>query len=149
MRTFKLVAAASLACLSLSFTGCAETRNEFEIKGTVTINGEPIENGMINFVATDGVAQTAGGTITNGKYVAHVPPGPKTVLVLGNKVAGEEPLYAGVKDSPTRPILKTVTPVKYNAATGSDLKAEIKGNEEALDFALQGAAPSAAELRAR
>lgn len=146
MKNLKTIASLALASLCLTFTGCQETRNEFEVKGTVTINGKPIENGVITFVAADGVAQTAGGTITNGQYTAHVPPGPKTVLVLGNEVAGEEPLYKGVKDSPTRPIIKTITPVKYNSPAGSPLKADISGNAETLNFELEGPAPKPAEL---
>ena len=149
MWNIKKLTALSLTCFSLTLTGCGESRNEHEIKGNVTINGKPIQNGVISFVPADGAAQTAGGTIIDGSYVAHVPPGAKTVTVLGNEETGEEPLYQGVPDSPTRKTYKTVTPVIYNTASTSPLKIEITGAKEGVDFALEGKAPSAAELQAR
>ena len=149
MRTFKNLAVLGLASVSLAFAGCGETRNEFEIKGTVTINGAPIQNGTISFVAADGIAQTSGGQITDGAYQAMVPPGPKIVEVLGNEVAGEEPLYKGVPNSPTRKVLKTVTPTIYGAASTSTLKTTITGNSGDVNFNLEGKPPTAAELKAR
>ncbi|WP_153556630.1 hypothetical protein [Roseimaritima sediminicola] len=127
-------------------TGCGDTRNELTVSGTVTVNGEPIENGTISFVAADGVAATGGGVIKDGSYTAFVAPGRKKVVVLGNKAVGEEPLYQGVPDSPTQTTYQTITPTKYNAAHLTPLTAEISENQEGLDFELTGDPPSAQEL---
>ncbi|XZE45771.1 hypothetical protein SH467x_001024 [Pirellulaceae bacterium SH467] len=122
-------------------SGCGSRNPELTISGHVTINGEPIEGGSITFVAEDGVAATGGGTIQNGKYTAIVMPGRKKVLVLGNKLVGEEPEYQGVPDSPMRQVFKTVTPETYNAAHLTPLTATIDKSEENLDFALTGDPP--------
>lgn len=123
------------------FPGCGSSNPELTISGNVTINGEPVEGGSITFVAEDGAAATGGGTIQNGKYTAIVMPGRKKVLVLGNKLVGEEPEYQGVPDSPMRQVFKTVTPEKYNAAHLTPLTATIEKAEENLDFALTGDPP--------
>lgn len=127
--------------LLVFFSGCGSPNPELTISGHVTINGEPIEGGSITFVAEDGVAATGGGTIQNGRYTAIVMPGRKKVLVLGNKLVGEEPEYQGVPDSPMRQVFKTVTPENYNAAHLTPLTATIEKAEENLDFALTGEPP--------
>ena len=92
-----------LSLLLMTFVaGCGESSNEVEVSGKITIDGEPVPRGSISFVSADGEAPAGGGVIQDGTYTAKVPPGEKVVLVLGNKLVGEEPLYEGVPDSPTR-----------------------------------------------
>jgi len=128
------------ACLSLLVLvvagGCSETSDEAQVSGQVTIDGEPIGQGTISFVAADGATPTGGGVIKDGSYTASVPPGEKVVLVLGNKVVGEEPLYEDVPDSPTREAYETITPEAYNAKELTPLKASITGDQEGLNFEL-------------
>lgn len=143
MSFFQKLAVVGLGWVSIALSGCAEKTTEVQVTGAVSINGNPIPNGMISFVDKAGTAPTGGGVIQDGKYTAFIEPGPKTVLVLGNEVAGEEPLYQGVADSPMRPIYRTLTPAKYNAAHLSDLTADITGPQDGLNFELTGNAPKA------
>lgn len=126
------------ALMLVSAQGCGggEAVHEVEVTGKITIDGEPIDQGSISFVAADGVARTGGGVIKDGKYIARVAPGEKKVMVLGNKVVGTEPLYKGVPDSPTREKLETVTPPAYNAAHQTPLTATITDQPQSIDFEL-------------
>jgi hypothetical protein len=72
----------------LSFSGCGNQQKLVEITGTVTINGESIDKGVIQLVPVNGVGQEGGGTIHEGKFTAKVPPGEKIVRVDGAKVTG-------------------------------------------------------------
>jgi len=130
-------AAALLGALALAAGGCADDgKNEVEVSGSVSIDGRPIPQGMITFLAEDGQTPTGGGPIKDGKYTAKVPPGKKKVMVLGNEIVGTEPSLKGVPDSAPRDVLKTLTPLEYNAAHVTPLRADITGSQEGLDFEL-------------
>ena len=117
-------------------SGCGEKKNEVQVSGKVTIDGEPIENGVITFIAADGVTPPGGGAIKDGTYTAMVPPGEKIVTVMGNKLVGQEPEYADMPDSPMRDKYETVTPAEYGAKHVTPLKATIGEAQEGLDFDL-------------
>ncbi len=120
----------------VALSGCGEKSSNVQITGKISIDGEPIPKGTISFVAADGETPTGGGVIKDGTYTALVPPGEKVVLVLGNKVVGQEPLYEDVADSPMRDSYEKVTPDAYNAAHLTPLKATITESQEGLDFEL-------------
>lgn len=120
----------------VAFSGCGEESSNVQVTGNISIDGEPIPKGTITFVSADGETPTGGGVIKDGTYTAFVPPGEKVVMVLGNKVVGQEPLYEGVSDSPMRDSYEKVTPDAYNAAHLTPLKATITESQEGLDFEL-------------
>lgn len=130
------LAVSALALVSVVGCSGGEAVHEVEVTGSVTIDGQPIDQGAISFVAVDGVARTGGGIIKDGKYVARVAPGEKKVMVLGNKLVGTEPLYKGVPDSPTREKYEMVTPPAYNAAHQTPLTATITDGPQSIDFEL-------------
>jgi hypothetical protein len=51
------------------------------VTGTVTLDGRPLESGLIRFVPTDGQTATADATIANGQFTATVPVGEKRVSI--------------------------------------------------------------------
>ena len=116
--------------------GCAEKGSEVTVSGKVTIDGEPIPTGTVTFVAAEGDTPTGGGVIKDGAYTARVPPGEKIVLVLGNRLVGQEPEYKDMPDSPMRDKYEMITPEAYNAKHLTPLKASITGPQEGLDFEL-------------
>lgn len=79
-----LCCAAALAFL----TGCGGGKKEVEIKGAATLDGEPIDLGIVQF--TNGTAE-GGGNVQEGSYSAKVPPGELTVRVRGYRYTGPEP----------------------------------------------------------
>lgn len=120
----------------LVLSGCGEAETDVTVSGKVTVDGAPIPTGAINFVDPAGIIPTGGGVIADGSYTAKVQPGEKVVMVLGNKLIGQEPLYEGVADSPMRDKYEMITPEAYNAAHLSPLKATITDSQEGLDFDL-------------
>jgi hypothetical protein len=72
-------ALAGLALLT-GLTGCGGSSSG--ISGSVTYEGQPVENGNITFNPADGKGPQAGGTITDGQYkIDHVTPGRKVVKI--------------------------------------------------------------------
>ena len=128
---------ATVVLLAL-IAGCSSSSREgmVEVAGAVTLDGEPIPNGTITFLSADGTTPAGGGKIQDGSYRATVPPGEKIILVLGNRVVGQEPVYEGVADSPMRDKIETITPGAYNAKQATPLKATIEDAQEDLDFDL-------------
>ncbi len=121
---------------TLTTFGCAEKKDEVTVSGKITIDGEPIPLGTVTFVATDGGTPTGGGAIKDGEYTASVPLGEKTVLVIGNRPAGQEPEYQDVPDSPMRDKYEMITPEAYNAKHLTPLKASIRESKNGLNFEL-------------
>src|SRR5262245_13602942 len=78
--------AVSLGCLTavlLGLLGCGDPQKA-EVSGTVQLDGQPIEEGSIQFIPVEGTTgPSAGGTITNGQY--HIPRD-KGVTVGKNRV---------------------------------------------------------------
>jgi hypothetical protein len=62
-----------LSLLLLLIAGCESADGRREISGTVTLKGEPLDDGWIEFLpqnnSTDQLVTKSGATITNGKYV--------------------------------------------------------------------------------
>jgi hypothetical protein len=69
-------------CLPLA-VGCGDAT---VISGTVTYEGQLVDNGAITFLPVDGRGPSAGGPIVKGNYrVAGLKPGQKTVQIVGVK----------------------------------------------------------------
>jgi hypothetical protein len=127
-------ALALLFVASLAGCGDSDGAEKHTISGTVTLDGEPVENGTITFVPADGVGPTAGAPIENGQYTAEVPPGSKKVEIRAAKVVGQRKLY-DTPDSPTGDVVEELIPEKYNAKT--TLTADVQGEDTDRNFSLQ------------
>ncbi|TWT31981.1 hypothetical protein [Blastopirellula retiformator] len=130
---------AALILLSgvFSLVGCSSgtKTGEVQIEGAMTIDGVPIPNGSMSFVSVDKSTPTGGGVIKDGRYTAFTMPGEKKVLVVGNKVVGQEKLY-DTPDSPTRDKYESIVPARYNALQTTPLTVTIDGPQQDLDFDL-------------
>lgn len=121
------------------------------VEGTVSFNGEPVDDGGINFVPADGKGTKAGAEIKGGKYT--VPsergpaPGKYKVEVYWNKKTGKTVTDAadtGAKTSET----KQVIPEQFNAKT--TLTADLKGGDNpGVNFELKGTAARGGNKGAR
>ncbi len=122
-----------LACL-LAFAGCSGSDGRQEISGTVTLDGEPLESGLINFRPAKGTkANSSGGTITEGRFqlpaAKGLMPGEYIVRVQSFKKSGRK-----VND-PQMGEIDELLPVRFNEMGA--LKATISdGSENQLEFAL-------------
>ncbi|PQO35287.1 hypothetical protein C5Y96_09640 [Blastopirellula marina] len=132
-----LVVLPVLGSLSLVLGCGGPASTAVPISGTVSVEGQPVEGGLITFLSVDDTAPAAGAPIKNGTYSAEVEPGEKKVMVLGTKVVGEEYILKGVPDSGTRQKLETITHPNYNAKHLTPLTATVSGPSEEMNFDLK------------
>jgi hypothetical protein len=110
------------------FAGCSTEAVKGTVEGTVTLNSQPLEHGLIRFVPIDGKLQPADATITAGKYTATIPVGDVRVEITSPKVVGQTKMYP-TPDSPTVDKIEELLPPKYNVQ--SELKMSVpKGKTE-------------------
>ena len=108
------------------------------VKGTVTLDGQPLADGRISLAPTDNVGSTVGGAIKNGKFEVRIQPGPKSVEITSEKITGKQKAYPDDPKSPEFDIKEQILPAKYNSAT--ELKADVKaGGPTEVSFTLESA----------
>jgi hypothetical protein len=110
--------------------GCGNNRPVmYQVTGSVTFDGRPVENGEIIFVSAEGAAPDA-GRIDGGIYDLLVKPGKKRVEIRASR-----PVVGG-KPNPMGPVYKDYIPEKFNAR--STLVADIEPNDaNHFDFELK------------
>ena len=131
---------ACLLCLCCVF-GC-QSDSLLSVSGTVTFDGEIVQDGAIVFMPADGNGVSAGGAIVEGKYTAQVSPGTMMVQIYGNReptaaeAAKANPIGGGTMGgmSGSGPQKVQFIPGKFNSAT--TLRTDIQKTEKALDFVL-------------
>ncbi len=104
------------------------------VSGKVTLDGQDVAEGAIDFMPADGKSPTASGIIKNGRYEATVPVGSYRVVIKSPKVVGKKPRYK-TPDSPMDDIIEERIPKKFNSE--SKLVREIDGKTTEVDFELK------------
>ena len=125
-----------LTMLALA-TGCGKGPATVAVTGKVTLDGQPLASGTINFVPSDGATASAAGQITEGAYSVEMPPGKKRVQVSAMKVVGKRQGYRGDPKSPVVDDVREIIPPEYNAS--STLTAEVDAGRRKHDFELKTA----------
>ena len=130
-------ACAGLACVFLS--GCSDS-NRAEVYGVVTLDGKPVEQGVINFFPTgDNKGPSAGSTIEGGRYEIA---SEKGVVVGANRVSISSVQATGRKiqsvDAVHEERLEAVPP-QYNSQ--SSLTHDVQPGTNELNFELTGRVP--------
>lgn len=115
--------------------GCSEPSNMGKVSGTVSVDGQPVENGSISFISVDGMSPTAGGTIVDGKYTSEAPLSEARVEIRVPKIVGKKKLY-DTPDSPVQDIMTELLPRKYNEETELRFTAERGNNEKNWELSL-------------
>jgi hypothetical protein len=113
--------------------GCTSKPAKGSVEGVVTLDGKPLEEGLIRFVPTDGATPSADATIFHGKFSATVPPGEKKVTISASKVVGNRKAY-DTPDSPTVDIVEELLPRRYNA--DSNLSLTVTSGVQSAEFKL-------------
>jgi hypothetical protein len=103
------------------------------VSGTVTLDGDPLEDASIAFKPKDGVGPSSGAQVVDGKYTTAVPLGEMRVEISASKEVGTVKAY-NTPDSPTRPIFKDLIPKIYNI--DSTLSVTVKAGENEGNFEL-------------
>jgi hypothetical protein len=115
-------------------SGCSSSDGMVELRGTVTLDDKPLQEGLIAFVPAAGETAKAEAVIQNGVYSVRLPPGEKVVEIRGFKTVGHEHAVKGNPSSPLLPIRQDIVPVNYNER--SELKRTISTSSSTEDFAL-------------
>lgn len=134
---------AQQAWLGLVFAGLIGCGNGNSVEivnvmGRVTLDDQPLEKGLIQFLPTDGSGSSAASEIRQGKYQANMTIGKKRVEVTSPKVIGKQKAY-DTPDSPVMDLLEEQIPVEYNAK--SQLNANVSREQKAFDFTLKSKSP--------
>lgn len=102
-----------LLAFASSVLGCNAEPSQSTVKGSVTLDGQPLAEGRITFIAADAGVQSAEAAIASGQYEAVVPPGDKRVEIRAPKVTGKQKMY-DTADSPTVDVVTELLPRRYN-----------------------------------
>ena len=121
-----------LVLLCAALPGCSGD-GLVNLKGTVSLDGKPLERGTIRFVAADGTGPSAETVIQAGAYSVDLPAGKKRVSILGYKKIGEH--HVTGPDSPLIDDLEQIVPPQYNEQTTLERDVPTEG-QASLDFEL-------------
>lgn len=125
----------SIALLSIAVcvSGCGV--REASVSGEVTLNGEPLKEGIIRFIPVDGNTPTADAQIKDGKFNAgNVPVGEKRIEISAPKAS---PNKIKMIDAPGAKEVEEVSellPERYNAR--SELTWKIETGKQQKQFTL-------------
>jgi hypothetical protein len=116
------------------------------VSGTVTFNGQPLEQGMVRFAPESGSkSQPATGQIKNGKFTMvttasspGVVVGKYKVSIISNKPFTPPALKPGTPPDPKAKFEpESIIPTKYNDIKTSGLEADVTAAVASLTFALR------------
>jgi hypothetical protein len=125
---------ATVTILVTLVLGCRQDSSQATIGGNVTLDGQPIKQGVIRFVPADGGSATADAPIRDGVYTAAAPVGEKRVEITAPKVVGSRKMYEG-PGTPAIDVVEEMLPARYNVQSTLTLTA-VPG-DQSKDFELQ------------
>lgn len=114
--------------------GCGEAAY-LDVSGKVTVDGQPVTEGVIQFVPADRQGPTAGARIEAGSYAAQVPPGRKIVQIEGYRKVGEKQYDPADPTSPVLPVTEPIVPERYRGS--SELVLEVAESTDDAHFHLK------------
>ena len=123
----------------LAVLGCGENKNEGEISGTVTYQGQPLPWGTVTFLDSSNKF-LASSAISDGKYAIKVPvlgPVKITVTTPANSSGGRGSKLVS-KRTGGAPISSVISiPAKYGSADQSGLSYTVKPGRSEYNIDLQ------------
>ena len=116
--------------LALTLAGCGDARRQ-SVRGTVTVDGQPLKEGAIRFIPTeDASGPTAGANIVDGQFEI-----PKETGTFAGKfkvqITARRPSSKLMRDPETGQATRgfeQYIPAKYNTRT--ELTADVKAGED-------------------
>lgn len=109
--------------------GCSsEAGRKGSLRGEVTLDGQPLKEGVIRFVPADGRSPTADTAIVGGRFSATVPVGEKRVEISAPKIVGKRKMYE-TPDSPVVDEVVELIPARYNVRSELTITVR-KGTQE-------------------
>ncbi len=126
-----------------SLIGCGSGSRPIPMRGEVTFDGRPVEEGTITLTPTDGhTGPGTGGTITNGRYEIPGNVGPTTGGKYRVEISGYAKLGKMVPDpfNPTGPQLpykENYIPAKYGMQSTLVVEVPTNARELQQDYQLE------------
>ncbi len=121
-----------IVLLCAPFVGCSSSTTHGTVQGTVTLDGQPLREGVVRFVPLNGSSQTASAAIEEGEFTATVPTGLARIECSAPMVTGKQKMY-DTADSPEVDIVGELLPERYNVR--SELQLEVHAGKQ--DYALE------------
>jgi len=121
----------------LAGCGSGETGPElYTVKGTVTFDGSPVDEGRIQFRHTEGDQKAYSADIKAGSYSIQTEAGNASIEITASRPTGE--FDTSNPDDPPQPIGEMYIPAQYNSET--TLTADIKPSaDNSIPFDLKSA----------
>src|SRR5262245_37433728 len=126
-----------VACI-LVVSGCSGP-NAASVTGSVTLDGQPLDNANVAFYPDGGNGAPANGqSDANGNYTlstgtdAGLSPGKYIAIVIKTKDPPQPYDKTGAEIPPI-----PITPAKYGSTTTSDLRVDVKPGKNSIPLALQ------------
>ena len=123
---------------SLVFTGCGGDTGGpvlHTVSGTVSFDGEPVQDGRILFRSKDADGKAYSAPITNGEYEVQAVAGSMTVEITASRIVPGKFGEAASPDEPAPPLSEMYIPEQFNSKT--TLTAEIDaGGDNTVPFDL-------------
>lgn len=117
--------------------GSGKSNDIVTVTGLVTLDEQPLEKGLIQFLPTDGNGTSAACEIRQGAYSVDMLIGTKRVEVTSPKIIGQKKAY-DTPESPVMDLLEEQIPLEYNGQ--SKLNANVSREQKKFDFALKSKA---------
>ncbi len=130
MKYQQIWALCGVLLLVMSSPGCGkhdDPLNRQAISGSVTLDGQPLQQGTISFLPLEKKDTSGGATITSGKYsVAReqgLAPGKYKVMISASKSG-----VAGGQEAPGMPVMAAeLIPEEYNTKSDKSVDVTVKG----------------------
>ncbi|TWT61504.1 hypothetical protein [Rubinisphaera italica] len=143
MRLHRFQLLISLFLVTFPLLGCGgsdyEGPSRAAVSGTITLNGESIENGTISFQPRSSSNRAAGAIIVGGQYEISEGKGPNMGVydVIISSIINEEEvpvIDSGEDTGETEMVGEQIIPSKYNEDT--ELKVTVDKSSHQFDFNL-------------
>jgi hypothetical protein len=125
-------AAAATGLAALLSAGCSDGPPYGEVRGEVTLDGQPVKQGVVRFIPLDGSTPTASALITDGRFSERVPVTSHRVEISAPRLPPGGPARRGTIDDNTP--LEELIPERYNLR--SELTADVKKGTQDIRYEL-------------
>lgn len=128
--------AASAALLGLAVALCAGCGGAATgtVSGKVTVNNQPLKDGLITFLSDAGNRDAFSARITNGEYRTDaMPVGTARVYITPPMEMPTEGPQGGDLQPPPKVVKKALVPEKYTRVETADLKLTVNKGENTFD----------------
>ena len=119
--------ALQFSCILLGMivlAGCSTGPRKYKVKGTVTLDGQPLPEGDLIFMPDDKNQHPEPGKITNGRFELMALEGKKHVQISASKIIPG----SKVRGAGGEPVAEEYIPKRYNSPT--ELTYEVKPQAE-------------------